>query len=175
MNGLGNKEAKIQVYIENIPPLPQYQHLNTVKPMDQGEIADIAMQTGNHWRKIFNVFAKLAYPLNNENFTCWQHLRDQSLLQENSHYALLFEPPEFNKIKPHNLAEKQPPVLKLILGKGYASKLNLSEQALWLDNDFAVNTEQRYIICPYFDYRQLSNIKIVQLCQLINKMNHTTF
>nr|WP_325050528.1 hypothetical protein [Pseudoalteromonas sp. T1lg75] len=26
------------------------------------------------------------------------------------------------------------------------------------------------IVCPYFDYRQLSNIKIAKLCQLINEL-----
>jgi hypothetical protein len=36
-----------------------------------------------------------------------------------------------------------------------------------LDNDFAINRSLKIIVCPYFDYRQLSNIKIERLAELI--------
>jgi len=36
-----------------------------------------------------------------------------------------------------------------------------------VDNDFSVNREQRIIVAPYFDYRQLSNKKLEVLMGLI--------
>ena len=56
------------------------------------------------------------------------------------------------------------------MGKTYANKLGLAEQALWLNEFFAINKTTNTIVCPYFDYRQLSNIKISQLANLIKKL-----
>jgi hypothetical protein len=38
---------------------------------------------------------------------------------------------------------------------------------LWLDADFAIDSNNNLIVCPYFDYRQLTNIKIQQLVEII--------
>ncbi len=63
--GLGTSclQACIRVYIANRPPMEPYEHLENVKALTQGEIQQIAQQTGNHWRKIFNVYAKFLYSL----------------------------------------------------------------------------------------------------------------
>ena len=61
--GLGVQEAALQVYIANRPPLPEYEMLSKLQPMQPGDIARIAAETGNHWRKIFNVYAKLVFAL----------------------------------------------------------------------------------------------------------------
>lgn len=58
------------------------------------EIADIADETSTHWRKIFNVYAKLLFELSPEKFTCWQDLRDSLLLQAESNHCLLFSAPD---------------------------------------------------------------------------------
>lgn len=49
--GLGTLDAKIIFYIRNCPPLAHYQNLTSVKALVTDEIADIALETGNHWRK----------------------------------------------------------------------------------------------------------------------------
>ena len=161
--GLGNKQANLYFYIKNRPPINTYQNLSTLRTLTTGEIAYIANETGNHWRKIFNVYAKLMFELRPENFLSWQTLRDEQLLQANQHCLLFSEPvivgQEKNKIH-------------IVLGKGYAQQLNLLEQCSWLNNDFAVNFKEKLIICPYFDYRQLSNIKITQLAALILRVSH---
>jgi hypothetical protein len=164
--GLGTLQAKLYFYIKNRPPLSHYQNLSTMKIMTQGEINRIGNETGNHWRKIFNVYAKLMFELDPEHFTCWQALRDEQLLQKDDH-CLLFSPPE---IVMNNEPNKECKI-HIVLGKGYAEKLELADKCTWLSHDFAVNVEKKIIICPYFDYRQLSNIKIAQLCRLIQQLS----
>jgi len=161
--GLGNSNAQLGVYIENIPNLPEYLQLDCCQPLKKHEIFSIVEQTGNHWRKIFNVYAKLIFELSDPNYDTWQNFRDNELLQQHSNQKLIFTPPVLDA-KP---IKKQ---IHLVLGKTYASKLALSEKCQWLSAEFAINTEHRLIISPYFDYRQLSNIKISQLCRLIKQL-----
>ena len=88
--GLGTTKASINVYIENTPPLSHYLNLESVQALTSGEITNIGLLTGNHWRKIFNVYAKLIFELNSYNFDSWQALRDGYLLQNKSNERLLF-------------------------------------------------------------------------------------
>jgi hypothetical protein len=54
------------------------------------------------------------------------------------------------------------------MGRTYAKD---SEMRLtWLDNEFAYQRERNIVVCPYFDYRQLSNHKIIQLCRYIEEL-----
>jgi hypothetical protein len=194
--GLGNIDAKLVFYIKNRPPLTTYESLNCVKAIVPSEIAHICQETGNHWRKIFNVYAKLLFELSSKQFSSWQHLRDDFILQAHSDNCLLFSTPYFlatshcetsflaknsiesalpepNAPDSKTLSSTTPkPVKKLhiILGKGYAEQLGLCNDCTWLSHDFAINNGLGIIICPYFDYRQLSNIKIVQLAALIRQL-----
>ncbi|MEW6990773.1 hypothetical protein AADZ91_08800 [Colwelliaceae bacterium 6441] len=166
ITGLGDPNATLSVYIENIPPLVQYQTLQTCQPMQKGEIQFIAEQTGNHWRKIFNVYAKFIYQLMSPKFTSWQQFRDEQLLQTGSQQNLLFNLPATMII--NNFSSKK---ISIVMGKSYATKLGLAQHCQWLSPSFAINTEHKLIICPYFDYRQLSNKKITELCQLIRSLD----
>lgn len=163
--GLGSSDAVIKVYVANRPPLDEYLHLDEVRAMRDGEIHQIADLTGNHWRKIFNVYAKFIWALKMDALTksgyqSWQQYRDDALLQRDIPLALLFSPPQLN-----------PSAVKsvhVIMGKGYASELDLPP-LVWLNELFAINKEQRIIVCPYFDYRQLSNARIDYLVATIHK------
>ncbi|MFT5758432.1 MAG: hypothetical protein ACI9LM_003174 [Alteromonadaceae bacterium] len=157
--GLGCDKAAICVYIENIPPLEQYQSLHEVISLKEYDIYNIGQQTGNHWRKIFNVYAKLIFEIDTYQHSSWQNLRDKELLQSHSNESLFFSPPRFD-----TLSSTQ---IHIIMGRTYAKKLNLDTQCFWLSKDFAINEDKRLIISPYFDYRQLSNLKITQLANLI--------
>lgn len=161
--GLGVNNARLRVYIENRPPLEQYQSIRIVKPLQYNDIATIAMQTGNHWRKIFNVYAKLIFELNPREYQTWQMLRDSDLLQAHSDECLLFTP----FIKPISSIK----CVHIIMGRTYAKKLFMDSQCLWLSKDFAINEAMNIIICPYFDYRQLSNVKVKELASLIERIN----
>lgn len=167
--GLGTNKANIHIYIENIPPLPEYQNLSSIFPLKIGNINQIGQQTGNHWRKIFNVLAKLLFEYNEHAYKTWQELRDEYLLQEHSKECLLFSKISFNDIdiKADNNDKN---IITLIMGKTYAKKLSIDEHCYWLSENFAINTDKKLIICPYFDYRQLSNIKITQLVQLMKQL-----
>jgi hypothetical protein len=65
------------------------------------------------------------------------------------------------------------------MGKTYAKSLlssgALDLELIWLNNEFAINHSQRLIVCPYFDYRQLSNVKIERLAELIKELNQHVY
>ena len=151
--------------------MSEYQNLDSVLPLTQGEIYAIGQACGNGWRKVFNVYAKLLYALDNRSFIhrdnapTWQQYRDEYLLQSNSQTALRFSSP---RLCP---SEK---TVHIICGKTYAKHLLHSEklavQLTWLDDEFAINNRHKLIVCPYFDYRQLSNIKIEKLALLLQAL-----
>jgi len=172
--GVSCPQACIRVYIANRPPMAPYEHLEHVKALTQGEVQQIAQHTGNHWRKIFNVYAKFLFGLyssqqtlvaNLHNSQRWQDYRDDILLQVNSPSMLLFSPPRFKGSESD---------IHIIMGKQYAAQLGFdrasSEELVILDGDFAIFKRKNLIICPYFDYRQLSNIKIERLIGLVQEL-----
>ena len=54
--------------------------------------------------------------------------------------------------------------------KGQESELNPVIKLQWLDNDFAIDVKNNLIVCPYFDYRQLTNEKIQRLAGLLTQL-----
>lgn len=175
--GFGSDDYQIAVYIANRPPIYEYQQLTHLTPLTTGEIANIGQQCGNGWRKVFNVYAKLLYALDKQQFNfagfapTWQQYRDGFLLQGHSKTSLLFSTPQLaSKIR--NGADKS---IHIIMGRTYAKSLlsggALDVELIWLNNEFAINHCQRVIVCPYFDYRQLSNVKIERLANLIKGLD----
>lgn len=175
--GFGSSDYQIAVYIANRPPILEYQALTQLTALTTGEITHIGLHCGNGWRKVFNVYAKLLYALDVQQFnfasfaSTWQQYRDGFLLQAHTKTALLFNAPQLISIK-HNTEVKP---IHIIMGKTYAKSLlntgALDIELTWLNNEFAINYLQRVIICPYFDYRQLSNVKIDKLAQLIKSLD----
>ncbi|RRS09851.1 hypothetical protein EAG18_04620 [Pseudoalteromonas sp. J010] len=165
--GFGAKTGHVAFYIEHPPAILSYKNISKIIPLEGGEIDYINNQCGNGWRKIFNVFAKFLFAAqlpdhNITNFPSWQSYRDSALLQASSQEALLFSPPDFS-IKSYNW--------HIIAGRTYAKSL-LKDQIftnslIWLDDEFAVDTELNLIVSPFLDYRQLSNIKINRLANII--------
>lgn len=165
-----SKTPKFCVYIANRPPLDEYQYLESIKPLISGEVLYIAKSTGNHWRKIFNVYAKFVYAYQQskaiEKYETWQIFRDDCLLQEGSKLRLLFSKPNFE----HSSENEY----HIIMGKQHAADLGFHEDdhqgMVRIDNDFVIWPERKLIVCPYFDYRQLSNIKIEKMIKLVNQI-----
>ncbi len=179
-------QASLNVYIANRPPLPVYEALDTLHSMVAGEIFHIADQTGNHWRKIFNVYAKFVYALNwrncRQDYTSWQEYRDDALLQEGSGTRLMFNAPHglsanhcLNESLLDSSKSSENRNIHIIMGKGYAQSLGFSPDSLKgltkMSEDFSVMANANIIISPYFDYRQLSNLKIEQLVQWCRTLN----
>lgn len=168
--GLGDKDATFRVYIENRPKVDFLKNINHVEPLSKEKISNIVEHTGNHWRKIFNVFAKLIHEKEQQTSQTWQDYRDNSLLTSNSGYSLLFSAPDILS-KTEKDKQNTKSIVNIVMGKTYATKLGLAEHFDWLSSSFAIHQESNSIICPYFDYRQLSNIKIKQLVKLIRSLN----
>ena len=160
--GLGSRNSNINFYIANRPPIDDYPTMNELRGLAMGELAHIVQHTSNHWRKAFNVYAKLLFDWyqqqNRKNLPdTWQAYRDLELFQSHSHEALLFSSPQL---------DKNNPAIHIIAGKTYATFLNLPP-LVWLDQYFAINKEFRLIVAPYPDYRQLSNERIARLIELM--------
>jgi hypothetical protein len=173
--GFGDNNFNFAVYIANKPNMLEYQSLDEVTALAQGEINVINQACGNGWRKVFNVYAKLLYALDKESFdysesaSTWQNYRDTYLLQTQSKTALLFSVPQLmlgNKLSTETV--------HIICGKGHAKALldkgKLVANLVWLGDEFAIDREKKLIVCPYFDYRQLSNIKIERLAGLLQSL-----
>ncbi len=163
--GIGDADFDMAIYIANRPPLEEYQNLQGMRPLIEGEIQHIGQQTSNHWRKIFNVYAKLCFQINNHGQPSWQDYRDNHLLQAYSKTALLFSPLDTGH---------QKGAVKLVAGKTHAANLGLNISTMEkpggdFSNDFAWDKVGRLIVTPYLDYRQLSNIKIDFLTEIILK------
>lgn len=170
-SGFGCPQYQLAVYIGNQPNMIEYQNLVKIQSLTTGEITAIGQACGNGWRKVFNVYAKLIFALNPNTIDLkgrssnWQQYRDAQLLQKNSFTALLFSAPELSSAKQ---------TIHIICGKTHANYLIESQQLAaglnWLDHEFAIDKLNRLIVCPYFDYRQLSNIKIERLSKLIDSL-----
>lgn len=160
--GLGSLESRINFYIANRPPIDDYPLMEENRGLAIGELEHIVKHTSNHWRKVFNVYAKLLfdwYKLQGRTDlpASWQAYRDLELFQQHSREALLFSPPQLDSDKT---------VIHIIAGKTYAAYLNLPP-LIWLDSYFAINKEYRLVVAPYPDYRQLSNERIAQLVKIM--------
>jgi hypothetical protein len=173
--GFGCQQFTIAVYIANKPNMVEYENCVAMHSMVDQEISQIGVACGNGWRKIFNVYSKLLYALDKSSFSfsqcapTWQSYRDNFLLQQGSGTALLFSPPVFSsELSPGD------DFIHIISGKTYANALINSNQLItslvWLDESFAIDVAKRVIVCPYFDYRQLSNQKIEYLATLIKEL-----
>lgn len=160
--GLGSHNSRINFYIANRPPIDDYPTMNNLRGLASGEIAHIVQHTSNHWRKAFNVYAKLLFDwhvLNNKIDLpgSWQEYRELELFQAHSQTALLFSCPNLND------GEN---CIHIVAGKTHATNLHLPP-LVWLDSYFAVNRKHRLIVAPYPDYRQLSNERIAHLIELM--------
>ena len=168
--GFGDKPFTIAVYIANKPTMTEYEDISAMQAMTAGDISHIGQVCGNGWRKVFNVYSKLLYALDPESFlfssraATWQAYRDSFLLQQGSGTALLFSPPL--------LSDNH--CIHIISGKTYAKALinagELDCSLIWLDEHFAIDVANKLIVCPYFDYRQLSNIRIERLADLMKEL-----
>ncbi|MGH1370931.1 MAG: DUF6942 family protein [Cellvibrionaceae bacterium] len=166
--GLGVADAELVICIANRPMIDDYPQLDHLRPLAAGELDHIVAHTSNHWRKVFNVFAKFLYSLANERmraFSDWQSYRDQQLLQLGAKEALCFSAPESFSSGRGRAGQ----TVFVIAGKTYATQLKVSG-LVWLDAYFAVHPTEPIVVSPYLDYRQLSNARIDQLVGLVKQI-----
>lgn len=178
IDGLGDPNAWLNIYIGNRPDFPFLNQAQDISCLAQHEIYACGQACGNGWRKVFNVYAKLVYatglsalmtPLHYKDKisqpASWQAYRDMLMLRKHSQTALLFSPVSIN-----DLSESSDQRLHIVMGKAYANTLALPQDLIWINHEFALSKTHRLIVCPYFDYRQLSNVKIMFLVDLIKQL-----
>lgn len=136
---LGVGGSGVVLYIENRPIRP--------KNMPSNELLSIPVLidlNGNHWRKIFTIFAKLMSP--DEN---WREYRDRCLLTKNE--AICFTEQRQESAQVH-----------IVSGKSCWESMGFD-----MDEFTPLDPQQRLwvrgnILCtPYFDYRQFPNALVV--------------
>lgn len=174
--GLGDFDARLRIYVANPPPLPEIIALQTIQPLVAGQVQAIGQQCGNGWRKVFNVYSKLVFalpptfPIARNEYHQWQDWRDSCLLQSGSCCALLFSPPDLTRLTDN----EGRPVIHIIAGRQHARALiddnQLHSQLVWLNEEFALDAAQHLLVCPYLDYRQLSNEKIAKVSALLTPL-----
>lgn len=82
----------------------RYPSLDYVSPLSLGKIHAIGQATGNGWRKVFNVYAKIVFALNVDALVSlkgcknWQQYRAFALLQYASNTKLVFSEPVINDV-----------------------------------------------------------------------------
>jgi hypothetical protein len=173
--GIGDANATFRVYMNNRPTYCfSNEHDRREKqtvPLETGDIFNCGKACGNGWRKVFNVYAKLVFALSEpsllklNDYSNWQHYRDRTLLQNASNTALIFAEPESLDSMGMNI----------IMGRTYGKHLfeqnrfSQTQNLQWLNHEFAVCRKNRVIISPYFDYRPLSNMKILYLVDIIRE------
>ncbi len=156
--GLGDDKAKLRLFIGNQPIFPVKEPFDGIHPLANGELNHYVEVNSNHWRKIFNVYAKLCHLLFNSR-TSWQEYRDHHLLQAKQNHALVFSPWQPNTES-----------IDLICGKTYAQASGLFDVCDEISEGFFQSTKQGILVTPYFDYRAMSNKKIEQLANILEPL-----
>lgn len=174
-HGLGDSTAMLQVLVDKAPPMQEFQQTAGVMPLLPGQVGQIGAHCGNGWRKVFNVYSKLIFALpaalqpTLAGCSSWQQYRDNCLLQPGSNTALLFGVATALAVCATPAGQQ----LRLIAGRQHARQLigaGAPLQLAWLDSEFAIDVAQRLVVCPYLDYRQLSDEKIRRLAQLLQRL-----
>lgn len=135
---IGCSFPEIVLYIGNKPEF-------SVDMCSKGVLAvpELILLNGNHWRKIFTIFAKLTSPHDD-----WRTYRDDALLHQRE--AICFSGKLVDSATIHLIAGKASWV-QLALDMEEFQPLD-KEQRVWMNGN---------IICtPYFDYRQFPNALI---------------
>lgn len=177
LSGFGSAHYDVAIYLANRPPIDHYPELNQLQALVPGELSHIVKHTSNHWRKVFNVYSKFLWALReglvSQSQPSWQCYRDQTLLQHDCRETLLFSPPVFPPLPPlssslvSSAVEPCNKLVHIVAGKTYAQTLALPLDLHWLDSVFAISESTSLIVCPYLDYRQLSNARIERLVDLV--------
>lgn len=153
--GLGAKNFRLGILIDKRPAFAGYQNLVGIQSLTKGELEAVVTATGNHWRKIFNISAKIGYGLWPGEYQNWQQYRDERLLQADSELAILFSPPQ-------PVADDQ---WLVVTGKQYRMDLFPGTPFIPVPGGFSQHPALPVVQTPYFDYRQLPNVQLEALLQ----------
>jgi hypothetical protein len=166
---IGCGSPKYIVYCENQPNLDYLGRSNSIGELYIGQsvseisLSSIIEHNGNHWRKIFNIYAKIGWALTPNQATTWQEYRDQVLLTNGSSTQLVM-----GASLDICIINAFPNATHLVMGKQYfksfldsTSRNKFEPINLQILDVNAFKFQSSYIInTPYFDYRQFNNCLI---------------
>ena len=148
-------KRKLILYIDKKPPLSTYEDGKILERTEMKEL----MASGNHWRKIINIFAKLAFGVNDKNCRSWQEYRDSELLRDSDTVLVA---------QGETLLDDEG--VHLICGKKKFESMSLGEGVFRpLDEEGKVRVRGSVFQTPYFDYRQFPNKLIEELLEAIQE------
>ncbi len=135
---IGSSNPSLILYLPN-PPM----QASIEQPLD---IPELIALNGNHWRKIFTIFAKLC-----GHTSDWKRYRDHDLLKQKE--AICFGD-KLLSIKARHI----------VAGKASWERLGLNPIDFdSLDDQQRVRKQANVFLTPYPDYRQFPNELIEQL------------
>lgn len=152
---VSTKEDKylLQLYIPHRPTMAEYENLQDIQPINNGDIDKIIIACGNHWRKIFVIFAKIASAIDDRELS-WKTYLAEHLLQDSGSERLVF-------CEDLQFLDKEPAsVIHIFSGKYCGDTAGHIQQCSEIAPGFFQNEKGQIFITPYFDYRQFSNAKI---------------
>ena len=158
MKVIGEATAVLNVCINNVPEWPSQTFPENTTTLSGNELSQLIAVNSNHWRKIFNVYAKLLHAINPKNTDDWRQVRDHRLLQAGNQHALTLGTPRL---------EQPLKSLTLIAGKQFAENLGLLTNAQEIHPGIYRPSINNCLVVPYFDYRALSDKKIAWLADEI--------
>lgn len=148
-DGISALQPKWVLHIGNRPQLPEFE-LGLVRPFEIGEAALVISKTSNHWRKVFSIMAKISFALFDTGCKTWQEYRDTKLLSAHGFEALDFM---------HYAVDTKHDLFAIVCGFNYANEqIELSQLVASVESDkLLLSQNQKYVVTPYFDWRQLNN------------------
>ncbi len=165
IDGFGSQTPKVILHIANRPPLDVYAG-DVNRPLQLNEAADIIAQTGNHWRKVFSILAKISFALFDTQCSSWQQYRDTKLLTQDG-----FEFVSFSSVQASQTwqTERQFSSISMVCGFQYA-ETQLPLNGLVGHQQFAKllwSEPLQCLVTPYFDWRQLNNAMLEVVISII--------
>lgn len=143
------KKYSLILYLPNRPDVVIYRNKKKLKNLESGAIQSIISLTGNHWRKIFSIFAKISFGITDCDSNSWQEYRDEELLSKTGQEAINFN---------HRIEQKSEPMIHIISGKKHLENFDLSFDNFKKVDDFGrILKFENIYLTPYFDYRQFPN------------------
>jgi len=178
--GVGSRSPRIVLHIANRPPVDGFED-DIDRALQISEAADIIKQTGNHWRKVFSILAKISFALFDTGCKTWQEYRDTKLLTEQGFEYLCFSELKQTALTTsaqQELSEERS--VSLVCGFSYAqTQLDFSSLISHQNFEKLKWSELHYcLVTPYFDWRQLNNemlavvVKILASKLLIDDIKH---
>ncbi|NRB39175.1 MAG: hypothetical protein HRU20_12015 [Pseudomonadales bacterium] len=173
LSGMGNispaANITLRLYLPHRPPMQEFESLNGIKLLQHGDINTIIAATGNHWRKIFVIFSKIAAALDSRQLD-WKTYQQNHLLQGSGSELLVFCDDQ-GELASQLINEVNTQTIHLFSGKACAEAAGCMPYCEALESGFYRSHQGNVFITPYFDYRQLSNVKIDYLLSLLTPLH----